>query len=119
MISSSNFFRYGIYESSDQEFTWGKSIIFVLSALTMRGWSVVPDKMSGRVAFAVLFYASILLYYHWEAMLISYLATRVIGTVKHLLFSFIDRLVARCTKSIIWLYWKLLQLIVAILIDPK
>ena len=25
-----------------------------------------------------LFYASILLYYHWEAMLISYLATRVI-----------------------------------------
>ena len=44
----------------------------------MRGWSVVPEKISGQIAFAVLFYASILLYYHWEAMLISYLATRVI-----------------------------------------
>ena len=44
----------------------------------MRGWSVVPEKISGQIVFAVLFYASILLYYHWEAMLISYLATRVI-----------------------------------------
>ena len=55
-----------------------KSIIFVLSALTMRSWSISPEKMSGRIAFVVLIYASILLYYHWEAMLISYLATRVI-----------------------------------------
>ena len=55
-----------------------KSIIFVLSALTMRSWSISPEKMSGRIAFVVLLYASILLYYHWEAMLISYLATRVI-----------------------------------------
>ena len=39
---------------------------------------MVPEKNSGKVVFAVLFCASILIFYHWEAMLISYLATRVI-----------------------------------------
>ena len=39
------FFKY--------EFTWGKSQIFVLSALTMRGWSVSPSSLSSRCAFIV------------------------------------------------------------------
>ena len=70
--------RFGSDEPSNAEFTLGKSIIFVLSSLTMRSWSSAPEKLSGRIAFVVLVYASILLYYHWEAMLISYLATRII-----------------------------------------
>ena len=44
----------------------------------MRSWSVAPEKVSGRIAFAILVYASLLIFYHWEAMLISYLATRFI-----------------------------------------
>ena len=47
------FWRYGTYEATFDEFTLGKSMIFVLSALTMRGWSVVPEKFSSRMAFAV------------------------------------------------------------------
>ena len=47
------FWRYGLYDPSSDEFTLGKSVVFVLSALTMRGWSVVPEKLSSRVAFAV------------------------------------------------------------------
>ena len=44
----------------------------------MRGWSITPGKVSGRIAFAVLVFASILVYFHWNAMLISYLASSVI-----------------------------------------
>ena len=78
MIFYKLYFRYGVDEPSNAEFTWSKSFIFVASAITMRSWSMVPEKISGKVVFAVLFCASILIFYHWEAMLISYLATRVI-----------------------------------------
>ena len=40
-------------ESLKYEFTWGKSQTFVLSALTMRGWSVSPSSSSSRCVFIV------------------------------------------------------------------
>ena len=43
----------------------------------MRNWSHVPKKTTARIAmFSLLLFGS-LIYWHWEAMLISYLATRV------------------------------------------
>ena len=44
--------RFG-HESMKDEFTWWKSQIFVLSALTLRGWSVSPNQNSSRCAFIV------------------------------------------------------------------
>ncbi len=45
----------------------------------MRGWSLMPSKLSAQIAaFALLFFGT-MIYWHWEAMLISYLSTRVIS----------------------------------------
>ena len=44
----------------------------------MRGWSVLPSKPAAQLAlFSILFFGT-MIFWHWEAMLISYLATRVI-----------------------------------------
>ena len=40
-------------EPMKYEFTWAKSQVFVLCALTMRGWSVSPNQFSSRIAFIV------------------------------------------------------------------
>ena len=43
----------------------------------MRGWNIWPVKPGAEIAvFSLLFFGTIM-YLHWEAMLISYLATRV------------------------------------------
>ena len=43
----------------------------------MRGWNTLPSKLPAQIAlFSLLFFGTIM-YLHWEAMLISYLATRV------------------------------------------
>ena len=39
------------HEPMKSEFTWVKSQIFVLSALTMKGWRVSPNQSSSRCAF--------------------------------------------------------------------
>ena len=45
----------------------------------MRGWNILPSKLPSQVAlFSLLFFGTIM-FWHWEAMLISYLATRVIS----------------------------------------
>ena len=44
--------RFG-YEPLKCEFTWAKSQVFVLCALTMRGWNVSPNQFSSRCAFIV------------------------------------------------------------------
>ena len=60
------------------EFTLGKSYVYILNTLTMRGVDILPVKPSAMVAvFSFLFFGTIM-YLHWEAMLISYLSTRVI-----------------------------------------
>ena len=60
------------------EYTLGKSYVYLLNTLTMRGVDILPVKPSAMVAvFSLLFFGTIM-YLHWEAMLISYLSTRVI-----------------------------------------
>ena len=44
----------------------------------MRGWSIVPSKPSAQLALFSLLFFGTLMFWHWEAMLISYLASRVI-----------------------------------------
>ena len=44
----------------------------------MLGNTYLPTKNSSRIAFSTVFIGGIVLYYYWEAMLISYLAVRKI-----------------------------------------
>ena len=43
----------------------------------MRGWSDLPVKPAAQIALYSLLFFGTLMYLHWEAMLISYLSTRV------------------------------------------
>ena len=45
----------------------------------MRGWNTLPSKLPARIALFSLIFFGTMVFWHWEAMLISYLATRVIS----------------------------------------
>ena len=45
----------------------------------MRGWSTLPSKLPAKIALFSLLFFGTMIFWHWEAMLISYLATRVIS----------------------------------------
>ena len=45
----------------------------------MRGWSILPSKPAAQLALFSLLFFGTMMFWHWEAMLISYLATRVIS----------------------------------------
>ena len=45
----------------------------------MRGWSTLPSKLPAQIALFSLIFFGTMIFWHWEAMLISYLATRVIS----------------------------------------
>ena len=69
----------GAKDESRKEFTFGKSYVYAASMLTFaRSWGTCPSTLRGRVAFGSVLVGGTLIFYHWEAMLISYLATRVI-----------------------------------------
>ena len=44
--------------------------------LLMQGWSKTPNSYQNRIAFTCVMVAGMLLYWHWEAMVISYLAVK-------------------------------------------
>ena len=44
----------------------------------MRGWKQQPTKNSGQLVFLCLVVFGLVIYYHWEAMLVSYLSARFI-----------------------------------------
>ena len=75
-LSLSVHYSVGEKDENDKDFSFAKSYIFLLSSITMRGWNVKPRKASVKIAFLCLTFFGLLLYYHWEAMLISYLSTR-------------------------------------------
>ena len=70
-------YRYGVRDEFRQEVSLGKSYVFAVGVLTQRGWSDSPASTAARVAFLSFLIGGVLLYFHWESMLISYLATRV------------------------------------------
>ena len=71
-------FKLGKHDPIKEEFTFGKAYVYQSSTLTMRSWSHVPVKFTSRIAlFSILFFGT-LIFWHWEAMLISHLATKII-----------------------------------------
>ena len=54
-----------------------KSYVFTAGSMTLRSWSAEPSTWKARIAFLSLLFGGTLVFWHWEAMLISYLATRV------------------------------------------
>ena len=45
----------------------------------MRGWNTLPSKLPGQIALFSLLFFGTMIFWHWEAMLISYLATKTIS----------------------------------------
>ena len=45
----------------------------------MRGWNTLPSKLPAKIALFSLLFFGTMIFWHWEAMLISFLATRVIS----------------------------------------
>ena len=45
----------------------------------MRGWNPLPSKLPAQIALFSLIFFGTMIFWHWEAMLISYLATRTIS----------------------------------------
>ena len=78
-IKSLIFSRFGGKDPAYHEFTVGKCYIYLCSTLTMRGWNTLPSKLPARIALFSLIFFGTMFFWHWEAMLISYLATRTIS----------------------------------------
>ena len=74
-----SFSRFGGKDPAYHEFTIGKCYVYLCSTLTMRGWKILPSKLSSQIALFSLLFFGTMMFWHWEAMLISYLATRVIS----------------------------------------
>ena len=45
----------------------------------MRGWSNLPSKLPAQIAVISLIFFGAMMWWHWEAMLISYLATMTVS----------------------------------------
>ena len=71
--------RFGGKDPAYHEFTIGKCYIYLCSTLTMRGWSTLPSKSPAQIALFSLIFFGAMIFWHWEAMLISYLATRTVS----------------------------------------
>ena len=69
--------RFGGKDPAYYEFTIGKCYVYMFSTLTMRGWDTLPSKFPAKIALISLLFFGTMIYWHWEAMLLSYLATRV------------------------------------------
>ena len=71
--------RFGGKDPAYREFTIGKCYVYLCSTLTMRGWKPLPSKLPAQIALFSLLFFGTMMFWHWEAMLISYLATRVVS----------------------------------------
>ena len=71
----------------------------------MQGWSQTPGSYQNRIVFVFVMIAGMLLYWHWEAMVISYLAVRKIvlpyTSFEQLLSSSSDKVQSRLCKPFI------------------
>ncbi len=62
-----------------REKSYNETLEFTFGALVTQFRQEMPDSLTGNVSFTVILIAGYLIYALWEAMLISYLATRVIA----------------------------------------
>ncbi|XP_059085628.1 glutamate receptor 2-like [Tigriopus californicus] len=76
---SARFYGYGSHTANRRELTLGKCYAFIAGILTSaRAWDNAPSPLKARLAFFSLLVGGTLVFWHWEAMLISYLSSRVI-----------------------------------------
>ena len=55
-----------------------KCYVFAYKALLFHGWNYTPTFLQNRIAFITVAITAMICYWHWEAMIISYLAVRKI-----------------------------------------
>ena len=65
----------GYDHSSDEGFSLSDCYCLVYKSILMLGDTTAPQKMSRRITFITVLTGSMMLYYLWEAMLISYFST--------------------------------------------
>ena len=64
-------------EPSRHEFDKDKAFTFVIGAMSFaRGWPLTPTLPHNRLIFYSVMLGGSLIFWHWEAMLISFLAVR-------------------------------------------
>ena len=91
-------FSYRTKEDNAYEFRFLKTYVFIFSNMPFsRGWSTEPSSVRGKVGFLSVLVGSSLVFWHWEAMLISYLTSRTTT----LPFKNIDQLISDTTTNIV------------------
>ena len=63
-------------EPVQDDFSLSDCYCLAYKALLMQSWSNTPDSYQNRICFVCMMVAGMLLYWHWEAMIISYLAVK-------------------------------------------
>ena len=63
-------FRFPGKDEYYSEFTCARSYVFILSAMTMRGWSASPSRIGAQCAMFSLLLFGALIWWHWEDMLV-------------------------------------------------
>ena len=66
------------YDQCRDAYPLGNCYCFLSKTLIMQGSTVMPTLYSNRIAFASVMIGGMLIYWYWEAMVISYLAVRTI-----------------------------------------
>ncbi len=64
------------HDENSNEYELSDCYIFVTTTLIMQANIVIPKANSNRIAFSAVLLAAMVIFYYWEAMLISYLAVR-------------------------------------------
>ena len=82
-------------EENMQEFKLLKSYILTFGAMPFsRGWDTEPISVRGKIAFLSIMIGGTLVYWHWEAMLISFLTSRTtalpFNTIEQLVKSMVE-----------------------------
>ena len=65
-------------EDLKDEFRLSDCYVFAYKALLFHGWNYTPTFLQNRIAFITVVITAMICYWHWEAMIISYLAVRKI-----------------------------------------
>ena len=61
-------------EQVQHELKLSDCFCFAFKSFLMQGWSKTPESYQNRIAFVCVMIAGMVLYWHWEAMIISYLS---------------------------------------------
>ena len=65
-------------ENLQEEFNLSNCYCFVYNSFLFHGWNNTPRFIQNRIAFITVLITAMVCYWHWEAMIISYLAVRKI-----------------------------------------